>query len=111
MMYRRFSSSPRILSFSFCLDDVLLLPFFDSDEGPENVQYGQIGHGPAIVKASTFKIPVIVLREKISELQQQPGFADSGFTHDAHDLAFSGLHLVEGLFERFDLTGAAHKSG
>ncbi len=93
------------------LDDPLRLPFFDAEEGPENVQYGQIGHRTPVVQALPFQIGVPVSRKKTPELQQQSRFADPGFPHQAHDLAFARLHLGEGLPERFDFPAAAHKPG
>ena len=89
MTCRKVFVQPKDSLLQLLSDYVLLLAFLDPDEGPGNVQYGQIGHRAAVVQASAFKIGVLALGEEISELQQQPRFADSCFTHDADDLAFS----------------------
>ncbi len=73
------------------LDDDLPLPFPDFEVGPQEIQDGQIGHGAAIVDAAALQVGEFFLREAVSELQEESGFAHPGLPHDAHHLAGAGL--------------------
>ena len=79
--------------------DRVAVVFFDTEIGSQYFQNRHIDDGFTIAKATSLEVAEFFRWQLIDQLQQQPRFADTGFTRNPHHLAGSGKDPVKRIFE------------